>query len=372
MYEFLYGVPPFNAASPPLVFENILRRRIEWREGEVEISREVRDVMERFMSIEVDSRLGSKGSAEVKAMAWFAGTNWDDLANQKVYFVPVVRDIEDTDYFDGRGVQGPSKLSDSDEERPDSPSTPHTDFGEAVYKNLGLLEKANLKMMRKIKREFPEGDEWLQRRRESLPSQGGTSPTQPTRSLSPMHLSSLVWNQRRDSLPTPHSIVPGSPKKRVITNMAASSTSFESLSGKYSTLSMDEEPGRMSILPAGLATRLFDEASEGSSGGGRVSIDSDPEFRKRSQAYLDSAKQTLYERSRDENDEFEAPPLDVLIGDSCFASAQALEFLLKSLNCRCVRVLSGGDVVQSGMGEVRFDVIFVDLQLTVCKFWLLI
>ena len=62
------------------------------------------------------------------------------------------------------------------------------------------------------------------------------------------------------------------------------------------------------------------------------------------------------------------PPLNVLIAESNPAAAQILETLLRHhLNCRCVRVKTGCDVVACAMGEIKFDIIFCDINLPVCK-----
>ena len=389
-------MPPFNAATPHLVFENILMRRIEWDE-EIQISTNARQLMDRFMCADVEKRLGTRGAAEVKAMEWFEGTDWENLIHQKVFFVPTVKNIEDTDYFDSRGAHKPTKLSDSDEEKSENgskdklPSATATeesgaDFGEAVYKNLPLLEKANLKMMSKINQDFPEGEQWLLKRRDSLPIQHLGSPTlslgspgsiQPPRSISPRHFSSIV-SSRRDSMPiNPQSSVivpvPISSKKK----MHQPSSSLENLSRtSSSSLEARVSPSPLSDMPRMSHQGFSQSALKGYESDGSLSRSSSPDqsFKKRSQAYLDSAKQTLFEaRGKDDfSDDAvcsnpEAAPLDVLIAESNPVAAQILETILRSLNCRCVRVKTGGDVVQCALGEIKFDIIFVDVNLPVCK-----
>nr|KAJ3418581.1 hypothetical protein HK105_008140 [Polyrhizophydium stewartii] len=323
LYEFLYGIPPFNAATPSQVFENILMRRIDWHEDEVEVSPHARDLMERLMCSDIDARLGSNGAREVRAHPWFADVEWDTLWQAKASFIPKTSNIEDTDYFDDRGVsakisdgsergdaaaaagkgvgstgagastgasgagavslsaaasvaamssmaststvskdrRAPTTVADDtsvggsmvssvsalapggqpagapiamaatstgsqagtrgsvsaahsiaasavssgggggggggtlprdkkDKERAESDKEDRTedaereylqaamneeeapDFGEYVYKNLPLLEKANKKLVSKIRSDFPEGEEWKQRRRDSLPISG--------------------------------------------------------------------------------------------------------------------------------------------------------------------------------------------------------
>ncbi|KAI9010476.1 hypothetical protein CLU79DRAFT_773210 [Phycomyces nitens] len=103
-YEFLYGYPPFHADTPDKVFENILSRRIDWHEDEVEVSPEARDFMERLMTVDPTKRLGFNGAQEVKKHPFFQGLNWDMLLVESPAFVPQPADMEDTDYFDSRGA----------------------------------------------------------------------------------------------------------------------------------------------------------------------------------------------------------------------------------------------------------------------------
>ncbi|EGF81628.1 hypothetical protein BATDEDRAFT_10540, partial [Batrachochytrium dendrobatidis JAM81] len=102
LYEFLYGIPPFNAKMPSQVFENILTRRIVWHEDDIEMSDTVRDLMEKLMCSDIHARLGTEGAAEVRSHKWFDHVDWDNLRLNKANFVPKISNIEDTDYFDDR------------------------------------------------------------------------------------------------------------------------------------------------------------------------------------------------------------------------------------------------------------------------------
>ena len=184
-YEFLYGIPPFHADTPDKVFENILSRRIDWHEDEVQISPEARDFMERLMTLDPEKRLGYHGAEEVKRHPFFETINWDTLLTEAPSFIPQPTGMEDTDYFDARGAtmqhvteqvdpmesldesakaqverakniireQNPENIqpiSDKQavEEEEDSDNT---DFGTFTFKNLPVLEKANEDMIRKIR-----------------------------------------------------------------------------------------------------------------------------------------------------------------------------------------------------------------------------
>lgn len=210
-YEFLYGIPPFNADTPDKVFENILSRRIDWHEDVVKISSEARDFMERLMTVDPEKRLGYHGAEEVKQHPFFKSINWDTLMTESPSFIPQPADMEDTDYFDARGAtmqnvpdeinmtdgldesakaqverakaiireQNPENLppvSDKKKRRKSSrldgrkssatdsnnvdkecgdsgegDDSDTTDFGNFTYKNLPVLEKANEDMIRKIR-----------------------------------------------------------------------------------------------------------------------------------------------------------------------------------------------------------------------------
>lgn len=86
------------------MFENILSRRIDWHEGDVEVSKEARDFMEQLMTLDPSKRLGSKGAQSVKDHPFFKDINWDTLLVEQPSFVPNPEDMEDTDYFDNRGA----------------------------------------------------------------------------------------------------------------------------------------------------------------------------------------------------------------------------------------------------------------------------
>ncbi len=57
MYEFLVGIPPFNADSVPETFENIKNLKIEWPEiGNVDdgdkISPEAADLIQKLLNLD--------------------------------------------------------------------------------------------------------------------------------------------------------------------------------------------------------------------------------------------------------------------------------------------------------------------------------
>ncbi|CAH8321798.1 unnamed protein product [Eruca vesicaria subsp. sativa] len=99
LFEFIVGIPPFNADNPEKIFDNILKRDIPWPSDPEEMTIEARDLINRLLAEDPHQRLGARGAAEVKQHIFFKGINWDTLPEQKVEFVPHTEDALDTSYF---------------------------------------------------------------------------------------------------------------------------------------------------------------------------------------------------------------------------------------------------------------------------------
>ncbi|KAJ9643278.1 rim15, signal transduction response regulator [Knufia peltigerae] len=211
MFEFLYGIPPFNAESTEEVFDNILNRRIAWPEDdEIEVSSEAKDLINKLIQLDPADRLGANkdeiypsGGAEIQAHPWFADINWTTLLEDEAQFIPNPEHPEDTEYFDARGAtlsSFPEELEDqispsgTTPNGPDYPNRPHDallrvrtqaasskrglmplhipphvardtrsrrlsepvivdDFGNFTFKNLPVLEKANKDIVEKMRKE---------------------------------------------------------------------------------------------------------------------------------------------------------------------------------------------------------------------------
>ncbi|KAL6234769.1 hypothetical protein BDW75DRAFT_157686 [Aspergillus navahoensis] len=207
MFEFLFGYPPFNAATPDEVFENILHRRINWPDEIEELaSPEAVDLMNKLMTINPRERIGANleekypnGGAEIRSHSWFADIHWDTLLEDQAQFVPNLENPEDTEYFDARGATLQA-FTEEDDSSPQVPVTtgsyidrphdalykvrsqvnsikrplmplhipPHVresrsrrlsepsladDFGNFAFKNLPMLEKANKDVIQKLRQE---------------------------------------------------------------------------------------------------------------------------------------------------------------------------------------------------------------------------
>jgi len=100
LYEFITGVPPFNADTPEEIFDNILDRRITWPDDEEEMSPECRDLIDKLLTPNPMKRLGHRGAGEIKMHPWFDDVDWTDLARTKAAFIPTVDDETDTSYFE--------------------------------------------------------------------------------------------------------------------------------------------------------------------------------------------------------------------------------------------------------------------------------
>lgn len=212
LFEFLYGVPPFNAPTTEQVFDNILNRRIAWPDEEdaPDVSDEAKDLVNQLIQLDPKQRLGANtqdkyrsGGAEIQAHPWFADINWDTLLEDEAQFVPNPENPEDTEYFDTRGAtlqSFPEEIEDQlspalngpgGSEYSDRPHDalfraksvlgsqkrglmplhipPHIardsrsrrlsepvladDFGNFTFKNLPVLEKANKDIVEKIRKE---------------------------------------------------------------------------------------------------------------------------------------------------------------------------------------------------------------------------
>ncbi|VYS48485.1 unnamed protein product [Arabidopsis thaliana] len=102
LYEFLVGIPPFNADHPQQIFDNILNRNIQWPPVPEDMSHEARDLIDRLLTEDPHQRLGARGAAEVKQHSFFKDIDWNTLAQQKAAFVPDSENAFDTSYFQSR------------------------------------------------------------------------------------------------------------------------------------------------------------------------------------------------------------------------------------------------------------------------------
>ncbi|KAF9620298.1 hypothetical protein IFM89_011033 [Coptis chinensis] len=114
LFEFISGIPPFSAESPEIIFENILNKKLPWPSVPNDMSYEAQDLINRFLILDPNQRLGANGAEEVKAHRFFQGVNWDTLALQKAAFIPSPDNVDDTSYFLSRYSQISNGISEEE------------------------------------------------------------------------------------------------------------------------------------------------------------------------------------------------------------------------------------------------------------------
>lgn len=156
LFEFLTGVPPFNAPSPEAIFDSILSGAIPWPRVPEDMSAEAQDLINRLLHSDPRERLGYRGAGEVKAHPFFADIRWDTLVRDKAAFVPLADDPHDTSYFQTREEGGEGEGSDGDSDGSTSTGTTlfaaseaeHlNDFTNFFFKNNSQLASINYNLL---------------------------------------------------------------------------------------------------------------------------------------------------------------------------------------------------------------------------------
>ncbi|KAI9264191.1 hypothetical protein BDA99DRAFT_536917 [Phascolomyces articulosus] len=415
-YEFLYGIPPFHADTPDRVFENILSRRIDWHEDLVDISPEARDFMERLMTLDPEKRLGANGSDEVKYHPFFKSINWDTLLTESPAFVPQPADMEDTDYFDLRGAtmlkqdeqagrtsddivskilqlpesdkqqvakanaiiqeQNPEHLQEnSSSSREPLPKGLHLsavsltdnnnnnqheeEFGTFVYKNLPVLEKANEDAIRKIRHDSIIASDM----HKSSPPPGLVSPSQPrmppvpprrkssSNALTPGNSAGAMTEEQdvNPLLPPPMVASQSATTKTVRRSMDVTAQGQPQRLTEKSRTRSASSPGDRSIAAA---THPLEEFNNGSNNTPSLP----PPPTQTSQQQQQQQQQAVQQNNK---------PLDCLIVDDNPISCKILETILQTLQCRSVIVRNGAQAIRNAMGDVRYDIIFMDIRMPI-------
>ncbi|KAI7853588.1 hypothetical protein BDC45DRAFT_148991 [Circinella umbellata] len=422
-YEFLYGYPPFHADTPDGVFENILSRRIDWHEDVIEVSPEARDFMERLMTLDPEKRLGANGSDEVKNHPFFKNINWDTLLTESPAFVPQPADMEDTEYFDLRGAtmlnqhhhedgeegaegrtsddivsrilqlpeadkqqvekanaiiqeQNPEHLQD-DPSRPQLQKGLHLsavsltdskrqeqqkaeeeqheeEFGTFVYKNLPVLEKANEDAIRKMRHDSIIASGSDVHSKSGPPTQGGLTSSSAAVPSSPIRRKSsgngLIVTPEQDAsplIPPPMVMSQSASTKSVRRSVDVPQGQPQRLLEKSRTRSASS-PGDRVIATASLTTQQPHPLED---------IDSSSATTPTSTTTSTIPPSTPATQQK--------KPLDCLIVDDNPISCKILETILQTLQCRSVIVRNGAQAIRNAMGEVRYDIIFMDIRMPI-------
>ncbi|KAL7282326.1 hypothetical protein ACG7TL_003796 [Trametes sanguinea] len=397
-YEFLYGIPPFHDETPEKVFENILSGHIEWHDDYIEVSPEAKDFMQRLMTLDPTKRLGANGAEEVKAHPFFAGIDWDKVTTTEAAFIPQVTDPESTDYFDPRGAvlqlfhdseqapltqqfgtESPAQGTGSPVVQPSSAPMPVSreataspsddDFGSFSFKNLPVLKQANEDMIRKMKTDqlaplthtLSEPSNMHSRRR-SISNRVKKPPTNlvtpvdtkpplplPTNPPSPATSTSSISSSVSRGPPTPGSA--GSHARKPSEFGALERFKLNHLEGDIRRNSM---PSR--LRTASVSTTGDGSISDSWSGAapptpGQFEANTPPS----SVASID------LKRAPDPNDR----AVTCLLAEDNPITAKIIETLLIRLGCRCVVVADGSEAISVAMGDIKFDVILMDLHMPI-------
>ncbi|EPS65446.1 hypothetical protein M569_09330, partial [Genlisea aurea] len=179
LFEFLTGIPPFNADNPENIFDNILNRKIPWPSVPSEMSPEAKDLIDRLLSLDPNHRIGTKGATEVKGHPFFSGVDWENLTLQKAAFIPQPEHMDDTSYFVSRfnstgGMDVDDTSSESDCDGSESPRKFRAEMDECgdlaefdsssvdlslinfSFKNLSQLASINQDMLLQSGKETPK------------------------------------------------------------------------------------------------------------------------------------------------------------------------------------------------------------------------
>ncbi|KAJ3244074.1 hypothetical protein HDU78_011472 [Chytriomyces hyalinus] len=491
LYEFLFGIPPFHADSPPQVFGRILACVIDWHEDDVEISPEAKNLMERLMCKSVEQRLGSHGAEEVKKHAFFSDVDWSALANVEASFVPKPANEEDTEYFDARGASksllSEENLESSNDENlkqpepkapetnPEEPSKmsalaralspvfgsknaikgggdrratlaggllsakekPAADFGEFSYKNLALLEKENNDLVQMIS--LSRSNSISLRRASVAIDTNANSPKVPASATSAnAEIPTETTDPQAQQTPTSDaSASPISPSGKLLEiplktkqRLIDGTPRRNSLPSRLRTKSLNSqnEPSPLSPKTISPLTPTSGASAGRASTGTQLPVSVTAS---ESGQYLKTAKQVLLQQGQGQGqglgsapstattlnstaptDAFNAPgaatvpsaivasphlgpqppslasrlsfpvlspgldfknpggsasfrPMSALVADDNPVACKILETMLSKLNCRCVIVRNGAEAIRCAMGDLKFDIIFMDIRMPI-------
>jgi serine/threonine-protein kinase RIM15 len=313
-----------------------LQKNIKWHDEEMDISISARNLMESFLEMDQKIRLGCNGADEIKSHLWFDGVDWNDLNLQEAQFVPQIRDETDTDYFDVRGAKDKS-FDDEDTEEAityeqknlkslnvskineisslrDSVVTKKkdSDFGGFMYRNLPLLEKANQKLVQKLKSDFI-----------------GAGKLKSRTLLNRRQTSDFSFHMRKSS--------------------SLSRAGFDSESETFDMKSNSSaRRSRQASVPLG-----FNKT--------------DSKKRSSMSPYATFAVTKSSQISNSHPLESDSKTMDILIAGS--SDAIMCDFLEK-LGCRIIQVTSGPEALALALFDIKFDAIFLDSQLQSGNFFI--
>ncbi|KAG8865273.1 hypothetical protein FRB96_000163 [Tulasnella sp. 330] len=380
-YEFLYGVPPFHDETPDKVFANIISRKIDWHEEWMDYSPEAGDFMNRLLSSDPKKRLGAEGAEEVKNHPWLKDVDWKEVTTSEAQFIPQISDPESTDYFDARGalpqlfhddepIPMANRPGDSPVDHPSSrnsnASPANDDFGAFTFKNLPVLKQANDDMIRKLKTDHA-----------ATMSQTLSDPAQihnRRRSVSvrkPQNLVTTIDPTRHITSPpspsTSTSSIASSPSRASLPSSAAGSSSaghnrrpseFGPVE-RFKQHHMDDGIRRNS-MPSRLRTSSMSSVDQESN--------SPDQYRQQAgtpATSVASSEKKIDDTPATQTSERNEQAVTCLIAEDNPISVKILETLLTRMGCRCVLVHDGAEAISVALGDIKFDVIFMDYHMPI-------
>ncbi|KAI9270330.1 hypothetical protein BDA99DRAFT_317544 [Phascolomyces articulosus] len=418
-YEFLYGYPPFHAETTDKVFDNILSRRIDWHEDIVTFSPEARDFMESLMTLDPEKRLGSQGFEQVKNHPFFNDIEWDTLLTESASFVPQPADIEDTDYFDARGATMVMMMDDDDQEskqqverakaiiQEQNPEklTPlpgdnnksstemalelsvcRDDFGTFVYKNLPMLEKANESAIRKIRQDSIVASAKNATSSSSAAAAARSLPISKKKVAKRGSLFDLDHRQVISFPNTPHSLSPSTSTK-VIPRRSIDQQQQQQHPLRKAALDWLPTRARSASSPGNHKSRVSNRfksenyptppaeepltlmIAEPTPPPHPLEITTTIPTTTTSNNYNNNTSPISSTNINNYNSICPPPKskktLDCLVADDNPVSCKILETILQMLGCRCVIVRNGAQAIRCAMGDVQFDIIFMDIRMPI-------
>lgn len=98
----MVGIPPFYHNNQMMMFQLIRKAEIRFP-AQISLGDDAKDLVRRLAAKSPEERLGSRtGAEEIKAHAWFAGTDWEKLKSRAVTppFKPKISGKTCVDNFD--------------------------------------------------------------------------------------------------------------------------------------------------------------------------------------------------------------------------------------------------------------------------------
>ncbi|GBG64201.1 hypothetical protein CBR_g40901 [Chara braunii] len=146
MYEMLVGYPPFYADEPMTTCRNIVnwRQHLKFPE-EAALSPEARDLISRLLC-DVEHRLGTRGTDEIKSHPWFRGVQWDKVYQMEPAYRPEVNSELDTQNFEKFDESLPPMGSNSSRPGPwrKMLSSKDVNFVGYTYKNFDIVQDGSV------------------------------------------------------------------------------------------------------------------------------------------------------------------------------------------------------------------------------------